>query len=165
MLRDEPPLFPSSGGRNRTSTASIRSCSPSAAFSFCGRLVLADKADKMQRHRARRYARDVAGTADVVSLRWTAMTGAGASGVKCATPRHMTNSSSMRSPTQRRSGLTIAWLRLQKIEHLSRYLSAKAVGAVEKALHVSAHRVFQRGVEPPLYPAARSRSTSLWVKY
>ena len=55
-----------------------------------------------------------------------------------------------------------------KIEHLARLLSvassAKAIGAVEKTLHVSLDRVFQRG-EAAIISGARSRSTSLWVKY
>src|SRR6185437_11852580 len=81
----------------------------------------------------------------LVSLRWTAMTGAGASGeIRDTSP--YTNSSSMRSPTHSTVRLEIACDKASKSNMLIRLVAASAepVGGIEVVLHVKRYRLLQR---------------------
>src|SRR5690349_14069049 len=81
----------------------------------------------------------------LVSLRWTAMTGAGASGETRDTSPY-TNSSSMRSPMQSTVRLEIRCDKASKSNMLPRLVAvlAEPVGGIEVGLHVKCDRLLQR---------------------
>src|SRR6185437_2511909 len=131
---------------SETNTVSIPLCCDSSAFSFDPASSLPTRPTKMQRPPREAILRATLPAPPIlVSLRWTAMTGAGASGeIRDTSP--YTNSSSMRSPTHSTVRLEIACDKASKSNMLIRLVAASAepVGGVEVVLHVKRYRLLQR---------------------